>query len=315
MNNNQVPNGQNNFNNMNENIESLDTPINNGQVMGSGSQMNNGPQMGNVQNNFDPMTGQAIGNNMNVNPMPNSMPMQNQAFGPQQYNNGKKGNTGFIIIVVVLAVIILGLVLYIAFGDKIKSAFSKNTNDSEITDVNNGSNTGNDGNSVVDSNSTFTVDGVQFQIPQGYELKEENGQQGLVNVADQVVIMLFVHRNNTYSQYASATDQLKSSLEANGFVVSNNAEKTFGGKQWLVFEGTAQGTPVVDGFTALSSNSVLEFNFVSLSKSVTNEQMFGIANQMVTTAKDSNNSSFSKDESQNSQVKSSMTKFDTALLN
>ena len=326
MNNNQISNEQNNLNDVDDNIENLDdtavSPVYNNQDMSNDSQTNSN------QDNFDSMTGMSIQNNVvnnqipSNNKVPNSMPVQNQTSGYQQYDTNKKNNSVFIVIVAVLLVIILGLILYIAVGDKIRSAFSRNTNEPEITNNNNSNNNNNNssnnndnnnnGNSVVNNNSVLTLEGYEFQVPQGFEITNSGGLDVLLNKTYGFGFALSVTKNLSYNDITKQSTSVKSILETKGIIVNGYNVKKFGDKDWLVFNYTKSDINAQYSFTALGANDVLESDYYNARGTITDEQAYTIVNDMINTAKNNGESSFSKND--NNQAKGRIANFNKSLF-
>ena len=288
MNNNQNLNDQNNLgipnlDNMNNQMP-LNNGVNNNLAQDNSSMLNGNPMVGdnmvgNNQNNFDPLTGQPI----------NQVPVQNDMNNQMSSPAPKKGNGAFIAIVIVLAVIILGLIVYIAFGDSIKSALS-GKKEPDITE--NGG-----GNNVVNNTAeTVTVDGYDFQVPGGFEISSTSGYTMLLDNTNKVAIVPYVSPNIAYSDLISKSANIKTVLEGKGVTVTSYEEKTFGGQKWLVvnyYKGTASAQ---HSFTALDSNNIFEVDCYNLGKTLSDDQVYSLLNKMVSSAKISDGSSFSPNE-------------------
>ena len=287
MDNNQNQNVQNNLETENLDDMSNQTPASNQAVQNVTPTAQNNV-VGNSQNNFDPYTGQPI----NQNPVPNQAPVQPNMNTQVQPAAPKKGNGAFIAIVAVLAVIILGLVVFIAFGDKIKDALGGG-NKPVPTE-----NPGGGGNNVV-NNTTVTISGYDFQVPQGFVFDKSSGPNMFIDRLNKVAFVPYVNTSVTYSELVSKSDSVKAILENKGVSVTNYAEKTFEGKNWLVYNYTSDEGASQYSFTALESNNVLEVDYYNLGNILSDEQVYSLLNKMISTATRNNGSSFSPSENQN----------------
>lgn len=296
MDNNQIPNNQDNLDS--ESVETLDSQSDVDSFSNSNQMQNVSPLADNSvtntsHNNFDSFTGQST----NQNQMPNQFVPQNNGVNNQmQHNAPKKGNGAFVAIVVVLLVVILGLVLFIVFGDKIKSMFGGSEPVPQISDNGGTNNNGNNEGDVVNSASTINVEGFEFEIPQGYVIDNSSNNNLLVDNVNNVGFIPYISANVSYDTVVNKASSVKSILESKGATILDYAEKTFGGKKWLVYKYTNNGESLQHGFTALDSNNTFEVDYINKGNSISDEQAYSVLNKMISSVNNNSGSSFSNDQ-------------------
>lgn len=279
-----MDNNQNANNQTNQDIPNLENMNNQTPIQNSDTPMESNQTVNN-QINFDPYTGQPI----NQNQTPNQVPAQNNVNNQVAYGTPKKSNGAFIAIVIVLAIIIVGLIAYIAFGDSIKSLFT-GKEDPDIVEKGNGTNV------VNTSGPTISVNGYVFQVPQGFEVDNSSTYGRLIDNTNRIIVVPFVSPNVTYADLVNKVVSVKQLLESKGVTVTNYEEKSFGGRQWLVFDYTKNGAAAQYAFTSIDATTVFEMDYYNQGKILSDDQIYSVVNQMISTGKRSDGSSFSPDE-------------------
>ena len=175
--------------------------------------------------------------------------INDQVIGVYQTTDPKKSNGAFIIIVIVLALIIVGLGVFIGIkllgnNESGNTSSNTNTNDSQVVE----NNTNNDSNNSYNSNNTYnnesntttpttttTADNTinlgdyVLTLPAGIE-KSGNiygNSEFAFNIDSKYV---------SYSRLNSALPSIKEMLSENGITVISEKEYTFGTRKYYIME-------------------------------------------------------------------------------
>ena len=164
----------------------------------------------------------------------------------------KKSNKVLIIVIAVLAVVLIGLVLW-------KFVFSVDNKDVPATpDAPTKPVEPETPSQPVASANTVTIDDYEYQLADGYELYEYNGQKAIINKADKTLTMFKVYRNTKYSLFVSSTDSLKTEFANGGFTINDSGEKTLGGKQWLFFDLSVSQSQLLTAVTSINDRDSIQ---------------------------------------------------------
>lgn len=247
-----------------------------------------------------------------VNTQPiNTQPMQNTGYNQVPYGTPQKksNNALFAVIISLLALIILGLLLYLFLGDKLKgsntpSAPTNPVQEQQPSEV------------VQEQSSKFTLEGYEMTIPAGYTTKTIEGEQYIVNQADKVIFAIpTIMKYVSYSDFVAAKEALKSEIESSGITVSSYAEKTYGGKNWLIYDYTLEGVKMQMAFTSFDTNHVFAVDVMNVGTKA-EQNVYNDLNTMLGTAKNNGASSFaSETEKGEVKVNNKMLKPSTSALN
>ena len=271
-------------NNMNPNGVQNQVPVDNGmnQTMAQPAAMpvNNGmAQAMPQQMPVDPGMTQAIPQQMPMdngmvqpaampvnNGMPQAMPQQMPMNGmPQQQMPGapapKKSNTGLIILIIVIGVVILGLAGFI--GVSLLGGESSNGGDNpeveevapDQEDVN-----GDDGNvGQVDNSNTQTIthNGYNYNVDKGIVYQVQNGMLLVRNTAGNVQAQMS-SAYGSYAQYLASSESLKQELVTAGYGTITYETKKYNNRDYMVFSGTYQNIPFQFFIVGLDSTHVIQ---------------------------------------------------------
>ena len=119
----------------------------------------------------------------------------------------------------------------------------------------------------------------------------------------------------SYSDFVAAKEALKSEIESSGITVSSYAEKTYGGKNWLIYDYTLEGVKMQMAFTSFDTNHVFAVNVMNVGTKA-EQNVYNDLNTMLGTAKNNGASSFaSETEKGEVKVNNKMLKPSTSALN
>ena len=230
-------------------------------------------QMNGMQNNMNPNGVQnqvPVDNGMNQtmaqpaampvnNGMPQAMPQQMPMNGmPQQQMPGapapKKSNTGLIILIIVIGVVILGLAGFIGFS--LLGGESSNGGDNpEVEEV-----VEDDGNvGQVDNSNTQTIthNGYNYNVDKGIVYQVQNGMLLVRNTAGNVQAQMS-SAYGSYAQYLASSESLKQELVTAGYGTITYETKKYNNRDYMVFSGTYQNIPFQFFIVGLDSTHVIQ---------------------------------------------------------
>ena len=211
----------------------------------------------NVQNTET--TNQTIGT---PQPAPQQAP---QPAMNNPYNQGQqpKKNTGFIIIIVILILAIIGVVLYFVLGNKDKTE-DNNTGDTNTT-VDNGTGDNNTQPTTVDNGgntNTYTYKNYEFPVPTGYVAMEKEFLY-FIDQTNKVVAGVLSVFPYSYQNYVDYKEEIKTSGAEAGYDVKEVTEETHGNAKWLKIVAAAEGKEVIFYFTKLDQYSTVQYMYLN----------------------------------------------------
>lgn len=246
----------------------------------------------NVQNTET--TNQTIGT---PQPAPQQAP---QPAMNNPYNQGQqpKKNTGFIIIIVILILAIIGVVLYFVLGNKDNTTGDTNTtvdngtgdNNTQPTTVDNGGNT-----------NTYTYKNYEFQTPAGYEHMEHEGGLYYVDRNNKVVVAIISILPYSYQELLDSKDELKNSSN-DSYTIENIVEETHGGTEWLKVVTTSNGKTINQYFTKLDDYNIVQLLYLNEGNTKTEEQILSDFVSVFANAKYVGSSGFNKNDSDDKKI-------------
>ena len=280
---------------------SIDTPIENNQGAGLNPGVDANPNVG-----VNPMMNN--NQNMGVNPMMNNN--QNMGMNPNMnyQEPKKKSNVAFIVIIAVLALAIVGIILFLVFGRGDQPGGGDTTTTTTTT-------TQKPTGVVTPGNSTTTIvyNGYTFTVPTGYVASTEDNMLSFIDSTNKVLFVLNIS-NFSYDMLVQNAEEVKGQLVNQGLTVTSYGEKTYGGRKWYVYSGSYQGKNVDDAYTALGSYTV-EAAIYNVGGKKTTDQVYGDANSIISSAKNSGTSSFAASAPDGKiSVNSGVVKADTSKL-
>lgn len=165
---------------------------------------------------------------------------QTQIQKPEQ----KKGNKGFIILIIGLLLVIAGLGTFI--GIKLLGGDNGNSGSSGGSGGNSGGNGNGGGNVVVDpvdDKNTVTIGGVEYTIPTDLVEKEYNGSTYYVNQTSRYLLTLNdtvygYTMNDVKAEIESGIDEIKNSVVSSGGTFIGTSDYVANGRTYYVVSFT-----------------------------------------------------------------------------
>ncbi len=174
-----------------------------------------------------------------VNPnMGNQMPQYNQPMYTTPYTAPKKNNTGLIIAIVVVAVVLLGIV---------GISMASHGDDSEVTT--------NESGEKVSEGVSITVDGYTYKVPSRYTAKESNGRLQLTS-KDNVDLALIDIVDGDFNNIRNNQTYIKNYLTTSGYTVLNIGNRVVGGMDFVTIEVSQNGQKMLMGYAKFNSSKV-----------------------------------------------------------
>lgn len=204
-------------------------------------------------------------------PMPQQMPINNGMQQqmpvngmPQQQMPGapapKKSNTGLIILIIVIGVVILGLAGFIGVS-LLNGDSSNGGNDPEVEDVETDDVQQEDDGNVgqVDNSNTQTIthNGYTYNVDKEIVYQVQNNML-LVRNAAVTVSAQMTSAYGSYAQYLASTESLKQQLVSSGYGTITYEAKNFNNRDYMVFSGTYQNIPFQFFIVGLDSTHVIQ---------------------------------------------------------
>lgn len=172
-----------------------------------------------------------------------------------------KKNTGFVVLIIILLLIIAGLGTFIAI--KLLG------NDNGSSSGGSGGNSGGNSQGVepvqpsnVDTNKTITIDGVEFSIPKSYTKKILNGYNTFVDSTNGVMFYVKGITNRySYEDFKLSMKQneqtIKTNLENSGAVYTGISDYTVNGHPYNLASGKINGVVSDVYITTILNNYVV----------------------------------------------------------
>ena len=235
-----------------------------------------------------------------VAPAPEAAPINTMTSAPVAPAQNKKSNIGFIIIVIVLSLAIIGLGIFVAsklLGNNNSNGGNKTVQNDTPSNDNNNNNDNNDTPTQVSDEDTFQIAGVTFTLPSGYIYSEdENG--GYVKGTS---YLLQISGISDYG-YTTEKEYLEQDLnaylpqlESKGLSYLESKETTVGGLKYYYaeFYDTAMGANIAFTVAELPDGLVFGGSIVYLPSA--KDDAFKITSTILKTEK-TGSSSFAPSE-------------------
>ena len=212
----------------------------------------------------------------------------------------KKKSGGFIVIVIILGLIIIGLGVFIAIkmlGDKSDNGTTNNantnTNNSQTVNnnTNTNSNTNNNSNTVTPttSSTTTTIGSYTFTVPSDLKVVEKNGEKYYGN---ENVVLFLDSMYYGYNTIIANIDSVKQEI-ANYGTILDSKEVVIENNKYYIFKLIVDGVEMEYFYTSLDEYETL--NGAIKYQTISREKAYGYVNQMLKTKK-SGASSFAGNE-------------------
>lgn len=187
-----------------------------------------------------------------------------------------KKNTGLIVVIVILGIIILGLVGVIGY-----KMISNEKNESPQASNNNNNNTPSTTtpeNTTTTTETTITYNNYIFTIPEGYEAKVDGEYLNIINRTDKIQMIGYLY---DFSYQIAKADQasFKNSYTSLGYqVVQDIKEETYGGKKMFSMDLLTNNTPCTAAVVEVNDYACLEVAYVNYGTKTSTEIKTTIAN-------------------------------------
>ena len=145
----------------------------------------------------------------------------------------KKSNVGFIVIVIVLLLAIVGLVVAFVLNQN-KDDKKEKGSGTTVTDKPN--NPGEEPVTPVAEGNTIEVEGYKIGYPSNYEVMTEDGNKYLVDRPSQIAMIPMVI-NCPYSDAVTQLPDIVAAFEQNGLIVEDSGTDSVSGKDWIFIKG------------------------------------------------------------------------------
>ena len=186
-----------------------------------------------------------------------------------------KKNTGLIVVIVILGIIILGLVGVIGYkmisNEKNESPQASNNN-------NNTPSTTTPENTTTTTENTITYNNYIFTIPEGYEAKVDGEYLNIINRTDKIQLLGYLY-DFSYQSAKTNQESFKSSYTSLGYqVVQDIKEETYSGKKIFYINLTKNNVNYTAAIVEVNSYSCLEVLYINYGTKTETEIHTTIAN-------------------------------------
>ena len=187
-----------------------------------------------------------------------------------------KKNTGLIVVIVILGIIILGLVGVIGY-----KMISNEKNESPQASNNNNNNTPSTTtpeNTTTTTENTITYNNYIFTIPEGYEAKVDGEYLNIINRTDKIQLLGYLY-DFSYQSAKADQESFKNSYISLGYqVVQDIKEETYSGKKIFYINLTKNNVNYTAAIVEVNSYSCLEVLYINYGTKTETEIHTTIAN-------------------------------------
>ena len=184
-----------------------------------------------------------------------------------------KKNTGLIVVIVILGIIILGLVGVIGY-----KMISNEKNESPQASNNNTPSTTTPENTTTTTENTITYNNYIFTIPEGYEAKVDGEYLNIINRTDKIQMIGYLY-DFSYQSAKTNQESFKSSYTSLGYqVVQDIKEETYSGKKIFYINLTKNNVNYTAAIVEVNSYSCLEVLYINYGTKTETEIHTTIAN-------------------------------------
>ena len=192
-----------------------------------------------------------------------------------------KKNTGLIVVIVILGIIILGLVGVIGykmmFSEKNESS-ETNTSSSTPSTTTQDDTTPTSENTTTTTENTITYNNYIFTIPEGYEAKVDGEYLNIINRTDKIQLLGYLY-DFSYQSAKTNQESFKNSYISLGYqVVQDIKEETYSGKKIFYINLTKNNVNYTAAIVEVNSYSCLEVLYINYGTKTETEIHTTIAN-------------------------------------
>ena len=234
-----------------------------------------------------------------INSMP-TQPVINSASNIEK----KKSNAGFIILIIVMSLIIIGLGTFIA----IKYIGNNDTKDTNINNNSANNNSNNNGNEVINeptnvtNDSVIDVDGYTFVKPSDLQYNEEKNMYGNSNIIFNLKVV-----TESFDVALGEKEQLLTVVQSY-IPQATYSENTYGSRKYMNYSGVVSNINAEVFITSIDDETCV-MGLLLINPNYTKTEAYTYLNKIFDSAKESTTSTFAKKD-----IKGQIGAFDVSNL-